>query len=203
MSHLGQTMRVLLTGFFAALTLATWDKALSQDAHKSEYAGLEKRQIKSLSDDDVNELRRGGGWGLAKAAELNGVPGPAHLLELSDQIPLSPSQVSAIEKLYKTMRVAAVEEGEKLIRLEAELNTEFAEGTISEKRLRNLIDEISDSRARLRYIHLSTHLSTPNLLTKDQIARYNHLRGYSSDPCEKVPAGHDPAMWRKHNDCDE
>ena len=195
-------MRDILVGLVAAMTFVASEDARSQHAQVSKYAGEEQRQIKSLSDDDMEELRRGGGWGLAKAAELNGVPGPLHLLELSDQIPLSPSQVSAVGQLYETMRMAAVEEGEKLIRLEAELNAEFAEGTVTEGTLRDLIDEISESRARLRYIHLSTHLSTPKLLTKDQITRYNQLRGYVSDPCENVPTGHDPAMWRKHNSCD-
>ncbi len=196
-------MRVVLIGLFVAAAVAAHCNAQAQDTHNSKYAGQEQRQIKSLSDDDIEELRRGGGWGLAKAAELNGIPGPVHLLELRDQIKLSPSQVTAVEQLYKKMRMAAVEEGEKLIRLEAELNAEFAEGTISEKSLQDLIDEISESRGRLRYIHLSTHLSTPELLTKDQIARYNQLRGYSSDPCANVPTGHDRAMWRKHNGCDD
>ena len=54
------------------------------------YDGMQHRAIKSLSDRDIQELRRGGGWGLALAAELNGMPGPAHLLELKDQIPLTP-----------------------------------------------------------------------------------------------------------------
>jgi hypothetical protein len=40
------------------------------------YAGMQNRAIKSLSDNDINELRRGGGWGLALAAELNGMPAP-------------------------------------------------------------------------------------------------------------------------------
>ena len=31
----------------------------------SSYAGQETRQIKSLSGEDIAELRRGGGWGLA------------------------------------------------------------------------------------------------------------------------------------------
>ena len=37
-----------------------------------------------------------------------------------------------------------------------------------------------------------------------RIKAYNALRGYtaSADPCANPPAGHDPAMWRKHNDCD-
>ena len=27
------------------------------------------------------------------------------------------------------------------------------------------------------------------------------LRGYAGDPCDTVPAGHDPDMWRMHNGC--
>mgnify|MGYP006921603371 CR=1 FL=1 len=38
--------------------------------HVSPYAGQQQRSIKSLSSEDIAELRRGGGWGLAKAAEL-------------------------------------------------------------------------------------------------------------------------------------
>ena len=57
-------------------------QAQGSPTHPLPYAGLEARAIKSLSAADVQELRRGGGWGLALPAELNGVPGPAHLLEL-------------------------------------------------------------------------------------------------------------------------
>ena len=45
--------------------------------HATPYAGLETRAIKSLSDEDIAELRRGGGWGLALPAVLSGLPGPA------------------------------------------------------------------------------------------------------------------------------
>ena len=38
--------------------------------------------------------------------------------------------------------------------------------------------DIERSRARLRFIHLVAHLGTPELLTDEQIARYDHLRGY-------------------------
>ena len=79
-------------------TLAS-DKHHNHDGHSS-YAGQQQRSIKSLSDDDIVELQRGGGWGLAKAAELNGVPGPLHLLELKDKIPLSEDQIEQITALY-------------------------------------------------------------------------------------------------------
>ena len=39
--------------------------------------------IKSLSQDDQSALLAGRGMGLARPAELNGYPGPAHVLELA------------------------------------------------------------------------------------------------------------------------
>jgi len=63
--------------------------AQSETGAHSQYSGQENRDIKSLSPADIDKLQRCSVWGLAKAAELNGVPGPAHLLELKDEIPLS------------------------------------------------------------------------------------------------------------------
>lgn len=67
--------------------------------------------------------------------------------------------------------------------------------------LRNLVAEAERARADLRFVHLSRHLSTPPLLTSQQIETYRRLRGYAADPCATVPAGHDAAMWRRHNGC--
>lgn len=144
----------------------------------SPYAGEEGRDIKSLSAEDIAELRRGGGWGLAKAAELNGLPGPAHLLELKDRIPLTPHQVKAVEDLFNTMRRDAMAEGERLIARERALDEAFRRRDVTPDSLRAMLAEIEASRAALRYIHLVTHLATPALLTEAQIARYNELRGY-------------------------
>lgn len=170
--------------------------------HASPYAGEEARAIKSLSADDIAELRRGGGWGLAKAAELNGVPGPAHLLELKNEIPLSNDQVDAISEIFATMQAAAIAEGERLITREQALDDAFRARTVTNESLRQMLAEIAESRAALRYIHLAAHLTTPPLLTESQIARYHELRGYGADPCANVPAGHDPAMWRRHGSCE-
>ena len=129
------------------------------------------------------------------------MPGPAHLLELKDKIPLDNNQVTAIRSIYKTMQADAIAEGNRLIALEQRLEAHFHNATITETMLRELLTDIADSRQKLRYIHLSTHLKTPRLLTRAQIDRYNMLRGYGVDPCRTVPAGHNPEMWRKHNEC--
>ena len=194
-------MRIVLL-LVTVMLLPLSANAASDDSHRSEYAGEEHREIKSLSESDIAELRKGAGWGLALAAELNGVPGPVHLLEMKKEIALSPEQIGQIETLFEQMRGQAIELGTELIDLERELNNHFAQGTIDVERLRGLLGQIALVRSRLRFVHLSAHLKTPNILTTEQIALYNELRGYSSDdPCQNIPAGHDPEMWKKHNNC--
>lgn len=189
--------------FPAGTTLLVPVAAQETAAAPSPYAGLEAREIKSLSDDDIADLRRGAGWGLALAAELNGVPGPAHLLELKDRIGLSAEQVTAIESIFAAMQAEAQAAGERFIAAEAAIEAAFRNGGLTPDELRALIDASAAARAELRFIHLSRHLETPPLLTAEQIARYNDLRGYgAADPCASVPEGHDPAMWRRHNNCE-
>jgi hypothetical protein len=173
-----------------------------EHSHKSKYAGQEKREIKSLSEEDIRELKNGSGWGLAKAAELNGMPGPAHLLEMKDEINLSAKQVLDIEVLYNEMKQTAIPLGLKLIELERDLDHHFSNQTITPELLEELLKAIARVRSKLRYVHLSTHLKTPDILSAEQITLYNKLRGYSSDdPCENIPKGHDPNMWKKHHNC--
>lgn len=43
--------------------------------------------------------------GLAKAAELNGYPGPLHVLELAVDLSLTAEQKAATETLFKSMQV--------------------------------------------------------------------------------------------------
>jgi hypothetical protein len=194
--------RLAIIAIAAAISLVP-AASNAEGATVSKYAGEETREIKSLSPDDIAELRRGGGWGLAKAAELNGVPGPAHLLEMKNEIPLTAEQIAALEAVYEDMTARAIAAGERLIALEQQLDRQFADRTITDEGLRAQLAEIAVVQSALRYVHLSTHLKTPAILTEAQIARYNALRGYGgNDPCAAVPAGHDPAMWRQHNGCD-
>ena len=167
------------------LALASLFAALSGYAvgtGPSPYAGQDTRPVKSLSPEDVAELKRGGGWGLAKAAELNGLPGPLHLLELKDEIPLTPEQVEDVSVIFERMREAAIAEGARFLAAEQALEEAFHAGAITEESLEAMLAEIGRSRARLRFIHLSAHLGTPELLTQAQIARYAALRGYHAHP---------------------
>jgi hypothetical protein len=62
------------------------------------------RDIKSLSDKDVQSLRNGTGeafGGMAKQAELNGYPGSRHVLDMASELQLSDRQTMEIELIYQ------------------------------------------------------------------------------------------------------
>lgn len=82
---------------------------------QSPYAGMQTRSIKALSTQQIDDLRASRGMGLALAAELNGYPGPAHVLELSDWLALSPAQKERIKKLFESMKVESAPIGARLI----------------------------------------------------------------------------------------
>ena len=203
-----RTTATVLAAFFVVAGATSITPALAQHAHDSSqavasqpYAGLQTREIKNLSADDLTELRRGGGWGMAIPAELNGVPGPAHLLELRDEIGLDEGQVAAITAVRDRMREGAIAAGERFIEAERALDAAFAGGVPDADELDRLVREAGEARTALRLVHLSAHLETPPVLRPQQTARYNALRGYAPDPWDNVPEGHDPTMWRQHNGC--
>src|SRR5262245_40334747 len=102
-------MNRLLIPASIALVLATAPAAAQ--SHQP-YAGLESRPIKALSAQQIADLRAGRGMGLALAAELNGYPGPAHVLELADRLALSDEQRAKVQALFDAMKSEAVPLGE-------------------------------------------------------------------------------------------
>ena len=94
------------------------------------YAGMQSRQIKALSDQQIADLRAGRGMGLALAAELNGYPGPSHVLELADQLGLSPDQRSKVREMFSKMKADTTPIGNRLIEQESDLDRQFSGRTI-------------------------------------------------------------------------
>lgn len=142
------------------------------------YAGLEHRAVKALSDEQIADLRAGRGMGLALAAELNGYPGPIHVLEHAQALGLSPEQRARAQSLYEAMRGEAVPLGERLIRQETDLDRQFAERSITPASLDGATAAIGQTQAALRAAHLKYHLAMMDVLTPDQVGRYAALRGY-------------------------
>jgi hypothetical protein len=142
------------------------------------YAGFEQRPVKALSDQQVTDLRAGRGMGFALAAELNGYPGPAHVLEHSDVLQLTGEQARRTRELFEAMQAEAISIGERLIAQETELDRAFAEKTITAPKLAETLAEIGATQGALRATHLRYHLSQAALLTPHQLRRYAELRGY-------------------------
>lgn len=144
------------------------------------YAGQEQRAIKALSADEVESYLKGKGAGLAKAAELNHYPGPAHVLELADQLGLSAQQKARTEAIFKTMQADAIRSGQALVDKEQELDRRFAGATITSQELRSLLEQIGKLQAEVRRAHLHAHLQQRAVLNTAQVTKYDSLRGYGS-----------------------
>jgi hypothetical protein len=145
------------------------------------YAGMQTRPIKALSTQQIDDLKAGRGMGLALAAELNGYPGPAHVLELSDRLALSPAQKQQIQKLFDSMKAESTPIGVRLIEQEGALDLQFANRSITPDTLKDATAKIGMTQAELRNTHLKYHLETAQILSPDQMKQYAELRGYAPD----------------------
>jgi hypothetical protein len=142
------------------------------------YAGHQTRPLKALSAQQIDDLRMGRGMGLALAAELNGYPGPVHVLELGESLNLSASQRSEMERLDAAMKAEAISLGERLLAEEAHLDRLFAARTVTPENLAAATGAIGATQAALRTAHLKYHLATTETLRPEQVLRYAELRGY-------------------------
>lgn len=147
-------------------------------ASHSHYAGLESRDIKALSPADIEGLKAGRGMSLALAAELNGYPGPLHVLELAGPLALTEDQRLRTRALQDRMLAEARTAGEELIARERELDRGFAARTLDASGLSAALARIAEAQARLRRAHLQAHLEQALILRPDQVEQYNRLRGY-------------------------
>jgi Spy/CpxP family protein refolding chaperone len=172
-------MRVILS---VALVMLLSSGAQAQMHKHQPYAGMETRSIKALSDQQISDLRDGRGMSLALAAELNGYPGPSHVLEHAEALKLTAAQQEKIQALFNSMQAEARAIGSTLIAQEGELDSLFARHEIDSKKLANSTRAISETQALLRATHLKYHLTTAKLLTPEQNKRYAELRGYASRP---------------------
>ncbi|HYF58994.1 MAG TPA: Spy/CpxP family protein refolding chaperone [Burkholderiaceae bacterium] len=138
------------------------------------------------------DLRAGRGMALALPAELNGYPGPAHVLELADGLRLSPAQEASTEALFAAMQAEAKAAGESYLAAERALDRLFRDGRATPATLASATLAAAGAQAALREAHLRYHLRMMDVLTPEQVARYAVLRGYRSDPDRPGPEHRHP-----------
>jgi Arc/MetJ family transcription regulator len=132
----------------------------------------------SLSADDVTALLTGDGMGQAKAAELNGYPGPKHVLELASALELTEDQAREVTTLRANMLEAAIRLGHAIVNEERMLDEAFRSGTMTADDLTARVSSIARLKGDLRAVHLAAHIATRTLLTRKQTERYRALRAH-------------------------
>src|SRR5690349_20980405 len=121
--------RVLLSLCIAVLACA------AQAAAPNPYAGQETREIKALSPEDILSYLDGKGMGFAKAAELNGYPGPSHVLALAADLGLTPEQQRQSRAAFEAMEADAIKYGRELVDEERGLDRLFASRQVTPQAL--------------------------------------------------------------------
>jgi Spy/CpxP family protein refolding chaperone len=167
-------MRWTMSGMLLIAGLATADAP-------SPYAREQARTIKALSAADQEALLAGKGMGLARAAELNGYPGPLHVLELAEPLQLSGAQRQQTQALFERMQARAQALGREIVDAERALDAAFAARSIDADALAAGVQRIASLQGELRAAHLAAHLEQARLLTATQRAAYARLRGYAHD----------------------
>src|SRR6187200_1085444 len=158
--------------FTAALLLAA---GTSFAQSPQPYAGMQARPLKALSGEELADLRNGRGMGLALAGELNGYPGPKHVLELARELILTEAQRARTQELFDAMKAEAVPLGQQLIAAESDLDRQFSGRTITPVTLAAATAAIGTTQGTLRATHLKYHLAMMEVLTPEQIRRYDEL----------------------------
>ena len=130
-----------------------------------------------LSPEEVKQYLSGAGMGYARAAELNHFPGPMHVLELADKLELSAEQRAATERLMQAHKAEARALGEKVVAAEEALAQLFRSGQVRDRELAQAVDEAARLQGAYRLTHLETHRRMRELLTEQQVKRYDALRG--------------------------
>ena len=149
------------------------------DLH-SPYGGLDAREIKALSPEEIADLAAGRGMGLALAAELNGYPGPRHVLDLAQELQLTAKQRQETTALFEAMRTETSALGKQLIEAERALDRLFAAKQATPETVAAATERAGAIVAQLRAAHLRYHLAMIDVLTPGQVMAYNHLRGYAA-----------------------
>jgi hypothetical protein len=145
---------------------------------RARASGAEPR-IPGLEPEEVRALLQGEGMGQARVADVQGYPGPRHVLQAwtAGRLPLSDAQLTRIQAIAGAMDAEAHRLGRLVLDAEEELALAFGAGRIDVTDLEARVGRIAALRGALRTAHLRAHLATRAALDRAQLARYAEYRG--------------------------
>jgi Spy/CpxP family protein refolding chaperone len=171
----------------AALVAAGVAPAVAQ---ASPYANETPRAIAALSAEETASLLDGAGMGFARAAELNGLPGPRHAIDMAADLHLERAQRDALNRIFERMQTRARALGTQIVSAERALDGLFRDGAATPAEVERRTVELGRLYGELRASHLNAHLETNAVLDPHQTDRYNELRGYGDDTPDAGSSDH-------------
>jgi uncharacterized protein (DUF305 family) len=147
----------------------------------SPYTDQLNSSVRGLSQEEIDGLLAGEGMGYARNAELNGYPGPRHILDIAKELQLTFEQADSIKTIFNDMNAEAVRVGQEIISAETLLSQSFSDKTISDKSLQVQLGKLANLYAQLRETHLQAHLAVTPMLNEEQLVQYQVLRGYTQN----------------------
>jgi Spy/CpxP family protein refolding chaperone len=177
------TILAFASGAFALAASVAFAQSHDHCQHRKPaaqpYAGQQTREVTSLSAEEQRGFLDGRGMGLAKSAELNGHPGPMHVLELAEELKLTPEQREAVKAAFDRMKAKARALGDAYVKAERAVDEAFRSGAPDTTNVAARVAEANRLLGEVRLSHLLAHVEITPLLTSEQRARYAELRGYA------------------------
>ena len=170
--------RILLAASLALSFAGSADAQHDHAGHDHAPGEHDARVPAGLTASDAQGLLSGAGLGMARPAEVNGYPGPLHVLELAEPLLLTDEQRATAERLRAEMLAEAVPLGRQLVDAERSLDAVFQSGTATATDVERAVAVAAAVHARLRAAHLRAHVAMRAALEADQIAAYARLRGH-------------------------
>jgi Spy/CpxP family protein refolding chaperone len=111
-------------------------------------------------------------------AEMNGLPGPRHVLDAAASLSLTDTQISAVQEVFNAMHATALPAGERFLAAQEALEADLRAGQVTSETLRSRLSGVEQLRTELALVHITAHLRTAAILTPEQRARYDIVRGH-------------------------
>lgn len=173
-----------LTAFLIA---AAMPAAAQHGGQSGGQAGHQGRGHEAMQAREFRNLQQGRGMRMGRVADVNGYPGPMHVLEHAEALELSQGQLERSQEIRNRVKTRAPELGGQIVDAEKRLEAMFADGTVNPARMDSLLLEIAELRAHLRSLHLTAHLDQAAVLTEEQITKYKELRAADQAEGERRP----------------
>jgi Spy/CpxP family protein refolding chaperone len=97
---------------------------------------------------------------------------------MGEPLGLSEEQKLKTQSLFKQMQAETKALGEQVISSEYELDRLFKDRTATPAAIDEATARAGQVQGQLRASHLKYHLDMVDVLTPEQVAKYNQLRGY-------------------------